>query len=36
MADGEMADGEIRTIEAAGMILGLSDEAIQTGIQSAR
>jgi uncharacterized tellurite resistance protein B-like protein len=36
MADGELADGEIRTIEAAGMILGLSDEAIQLGVDSAR
>ena len=36
IADGELAAGEIRTIEASGMILGLSDEAIQAGIQSAR
>jgi len=35
-ADGHLADGEARTIETAGMILGLSDVAIQTGIQSAR
>jgi len=35
-ADGHLADGEARTIETAGMILGLSDDAIQAGIQSAR
>ena len=36
MADGELDEGEIRTIKTAGMILGLSDEAIQAGIHSAR
>ena len=35
-ADGHLADGEVRTIETSGMILGLSDDAIQAGIQSAR
>ena len=35
-ADGHLADGEARTIETAGMILGLSDDAIQAGIRAAR
>ncbi|MBT4521114.1 MAG: TerB family tellurite resistance protein [Halieaceae bacterium] len=35
-ADGSLADGEVRTARTAGMILGLSDEAIEAGIQSAR
>ena len=35
-ADGHLADGEVRTIETSGMILGLSDDAIQAGIQAAR
>lgn len=35
-ADGYLADGEVRTIETSGMILGLSDDAIQAGIQSVR
>ena len=36
MADGEMADGEIRTVETAGKILGLSQDAIHTGIRAVR
>jgi uncharacterized tellurite resistance protein B-like protein len=36
MADGEMADGEARTVEIAGQILGLSQEAIHAGIGAAR
>lgn len=35
-ADGELADGEIRTVEFAGKILGLSEDAIHAGIRSAR
>lgn len=36
MADGELADGEIRTVEFAGKLLGLSQDAIHTGIRSSR
>lgn len=36
MADGELADGEARTIEIAGTILGLSTDAIHAGIRTAR
>jgi uncharacterized tellurite resistance protein B-like protein len=36
MADGELADGEGRTVEVAGTILGLSQEAIHAGIRAAR
>ena len=36
MADGEMADGEARTVEIAGEILVLSQEAIHAGIRAAR
>jgi uncharacterized tellurite resistance protein B-like protein len=35
-ADGELADGEVRTVEFAGKILGLSQDAIHTGIRAAR
>lgn len=36
MADGELADGEIRTAEFAGKILGLSQDAIHSGIRRVR
>jgi uncharacterized tellurite resistance protein B-like protein len=36
MADGEVADGEVRTVEAAGKILGLSPEAIHARIRPVR
>jgi uncharacterized tellurite resistance protein B-like protein len=36
MADGELAAGEARTVEVAGKILGLSDDAIHAGIRAAR
>ena len=36
MADGTLADGEVRTVEAAGKILGLSPDAIHTGIRAAQ
>jgi uncharacterized tellurite resistance protein B-like protein len=36
MADGEFADGEARTVEAAGNILGLSQDAIHARIRAAR
>lgn len=36
LADGELADGEARTVEVAGKILGLSEDAIHTGIRAAR
>ena len=36
MADGELADGEVRTVESAGKILGLSQDAIHTGIRAVR
>jgi uncharacterized tellurite resistance protein B-like protein len=36
MADGNLADGEVRTVEAAGKILGLSPDAIHAGIRAAR
>jgi uncharacterized tellurite resistance protein B-like protein len=35
-ADGELADGEVRTVEFAGKVLGLSSDAIHSGIRSAR
>ena len=35
LADGVLTDGEIRTVRSSGMILGLSDEAIQAGIDDA-
>ena len=35
-ADGELAAGEARTVEVAGKILGLSDDAIHAGIRAAR
>jgi uncharacterized tellurite resistance protein B-like protein len=35
-ADGELADGEIRTVEFAGKLLGLSQDAIHSGIRAAR
>ena len=34
MADGNLADGEVRTVEAAGKILGLSPDAIHAGIRA--
>ena len=36
MDDGELTDGEARTVEVAGKILGLSQEAIHAGIRAAR
>ena len=36
MADGDLADGEARTVEVAGKILGLSEDAIHAGIRAAR
>ena len=36
MADGALADGEVRTVEFAGKILGLPQDAIHAGIRSAR
>lgn len=36
MADGALADGEVRTVEFAGKILGLSQDAIHAGVRSAR
>ena len=36
MADGDLADGEIRTAEFAGKILGLSQDAIHSGIRKVR
>jgi uncharacterized tellurite resistance protein B-like protein len=36
MADGELADGEVRTVEAAGNILGLSQDTIHARIREAR
>jgi uncharacterized tellurite resistance protein B-like protein len=36
LADGDLADGEARTVEVAGKILGLSEDAIHTGIRAAR
>jgi uncharacterized tellurite resistance protein B-like protein len=36
MADGELADGEARTVEFAGKILGLSQDVIHAGIRKAR
>jgi uncharacterized tellurite resistance protein B-like protein len=36
MADGELADGEIRTVEFAGKLLGISQDAIHKGIRSVR
>ena len=36
MADGKIEDGEVRTVEAAGKILGLSQDAIHTGIRAVR
>jgi len=36
MADGEFADGEARTVETAGNILGLSPDAIHARIRAAR
>ena len=33
MADGELADGEVRTVEFAGKILGLSQDIIHSGIR---
>ena len=36
IADGELADGEIRTVEFAGKILGLSQDEIHEGIRSVR
>jgi len=35
MADGEMAEGEMRTVEVAGRILGLSQDVIHAGIREA-
>jgi uncharacterized tellurite resistance protein B-like protein len=36
MADGKLHEGEVRTVEAAGKILGLSQDAIHTGIRAVR
>lgn len=36
MADGELANGEARTVAVAGKILGLSEDAIHAGIRAAR
>lgn len=36
MADGELADGEVRTVEFAGKILGISQDVIHSGIRQAR
>jgi len=35
-ADGTLADGEIRTVELAGEVLGISRDTIRAGIRSAR
>jgi hypothetical protein len=35
-SDGELADGEIRTVEFAGKLLGLSLDAIHSRIRAAR
>jgi uncharacterized tellurite resistance protein B-like protein len=36
MTDGKLADGEARTVEVAGKLLGLSLDAIHAGIREAR
>jgi uncharacterized tellurite resistance protein B-like protein len=36
VADGELADGEVRTVEFAGKVLGLSQDAIHAGIRAVR
>ena len=36
LADGNVADGELRTAQFAGEILGLSQDAIQAAFHSAR
>ena len=36
MSDGELADGEVRTVEFAGKILGLSQDTIHAGIRGVR
>ena len=36
IADGELADGELRTVEFAGKLLGLTQDEIHEGIRSVR